>query len=525
MSDSHSVLILYNLPEAGHSSRPNESEAGVLAEVKAVGAALTKLGWAHRRAGIRRLRDLPSVLRVSPHAVVFNLVEGFPERSEDAMLVPAVCHSFGKAVTGSDTACLTLTLDKAKTKSVLKSAGVSVPDGIVVPVGVSLDAGALDPALTYLVKPLMADASEGIGPDSIGKPGSPALQAAVSRIHQHFRHPALVEQFVGSREFNVSVLARGDHVEILPLAEIVFDGYGPDRPLIVDYAAKWHADSFEYKHTRRVVPAAVDEQVAESLRRTAVAACAACGCSDYARIDFRLDSANRFHVLEVNPNPDISPEAGFPAALAAAGIGYDEFVKAVVSNAAKRHAGHEVRLDTAAAPQQSGAGSAGEVAIRRTAVADRDAVLSFVDATGFFRQGEIEIAAEVLDDALAGGADGHYQSFVAVAGGKAVGWICFGPTPCTEGTYDVYWIVVDPAVQSRGIGRRLMAHAEALIRASGGRLVVLETSGTERYARTCGFYLKAGYTLAARAADFYGPGDDKMVYLKRVDEPEPEKAP
>jgi D-alanine-D-alanine ligase-like ATP-grasp enzyme/ribosomal protein S18 acetylase RimI-like enzyme len=523
MSDNPSVLILYNLPDAAHAGRVAESEAGVLAEVKAVGAALTKLEWPHRRAGIRRLRDLPSVLRISPHGVVFNLVEGFPERPEDAMLVPAVCRSFGKAVTGSDTACLTLTLDKARTKAILKAAGVPVPEGVVVPIGTPLDAGSLDQTLTYLVKPLSSDASEGIGPDSIGKPGSMVLAAAVSRVHQEFRQAAVVEQFVGEREFNVSVVARGDHVEVLPLAEIVFDDFGPDRPRIVDYAAKWHSESFEYKHTRRVLPAAVDQVVADSLRRTALAACAACGCSDYARVDFRVDASNRLYVLEVNPNPDISPEAGFPAAVASAGINYEEFVKDVVHNAARRHAGHELRLDGAVA--QSDTVPGGEPRVRRSLSGDRDVILAFVEATGFFRPGEVEVAAEVLDDALAGGAEGHYQSYVAEIAGKPVGWICFGPTPCTEGTFDIYWIVVDPAAQSRGIGRRLMSHAEDLIRAVKGRLVVIETSGSGRYEKTCGFYRKAGYREAARAADFYGPGDDKLVYLKRLDEPQPGSAP
>jgi D-alanine-D-alanine ligase len=523
MSDNPSVLVLYNLPDAGRSCRVAESEAGVMMEVKAVGAALTKLGWPHSRAGIRRLRDMPSVLRVNPHAVVFNLVEGFPERPEDAMLVPSVCRSFGKAVTGSDTACLTLTLDKARTKAVLRDAYVPVPYGVVVPVGVALDAGALDAALTYLVKPLSSDASEGIGPDSIGKPGSMCLAAAVSRIHQQFRQPAMVEQFVGEREFNVSVFARGDHVEVLPLAEIVFEDYGPDRPRIVDYAAKWNTESFEYKHTKRVVPAVVDQVVADSLRRTALAVCSACGCSDYVRVDFRMDAANRFHVLEVNPNPDISPEAGFPAALAAAGIPYEEFVRGVVHNAVRRHAGHEVRLDGAAAQIDGGTGE--DPIVRRSLPCDRDRILSFIEATGFFRPGEIDVAAEVLDDALAGGADGHYQSFVAELTGKPVGWICFGPTPCTEGTFDIYWIVVDPTVQSRGIGRRIMSHAEDLIRAVKGRLVVIETSGSARYGKTHGFYRKAGYQEAARAADFYGPGDDKLVYMKKMDEPQPGNVP
>lgn len=152
--------------------------------------------------------------------------------------------------------------------------------------------------------------------------------------------------------------------------------------------------------------------------------------------------------------------------------------------------------------------------LRHTLPGDRDAVVALIEATGFFRPVEVEIAREVLDDALARGPEGHYQSFAAEEHGHPVGWICFGPTPCTLGTFDIYWIAVAPDRQGRGVGKALMAHAERLIRERGGRLVVLETSSVERYHATRQFYLRNGYREAARIPDFYAPNDDKVVYTK-----------
>jgi D-alanine-D-alanine ligase len=510
-----SVLILYNLPESRVGKSHAESEAGVLVEVKAVASALTKLGYPHRRAGIRRLRDLPSALRVSPHPIVFNLVEGLCDRPDEFTLVPAVCRAFGKTVTGSDTPCLTLTLDKGHTKSVLHAAGIPVPAGVVVQPGSTIVPGSLDPSTTYIVKPLSSDASEGITPECIRRGDDPGLIAVVERIHMEFQQPALVEAFVGDREINVSVLARGDHAEVLPLAEIDFSELGIGRPKIVDYAAKWHVNSHEYQSTRRLIPAPVSDEIAARLRTTALDACRACGCTDYARVDIRLDPTGALHVLEINPNPDISPEAGFPAALAAAGLTYEAFVQAVVQNALRRHGGRDRAADHGGLLQQDPMAT-DEIRTRPSVPADRDRILAFVEATGFFKPYEIEIAAEVLDDALAGGSDGHYQSYVVEKRGEPVGWVCFGPTPCTDGTYDVYWVVVAPGVQGKGIGRRAMTEAENRIRARGGRLIVIETSGSGRYEGTRQFYLRLGYQEAARAADFYGPGDDKLVYLKRL---------
>jgi len=162
------------------------------------------------------------------------------------------------------------------------------------------------------------------------------------------------------------------------------------------------------------------------------------------------------------------------------------------------------------------AGAASARTIRRAEPRDRDAVLKLLAATTFFRDDELVVACEVLDDSLAKGPHVHYQSYVADEGGAAVGWVCFGPTPCTLGTFDIYWIAVSPDRQGKGVGAELTRFSEAEIARRGGRLVIIETSGRPIYDPTRRFYLKLGYHEAANIADFYAPGDSKVVYVKRL---------
>ena len=534
-----SVLILYNTPRSSTGHAFVESEAGVLAEVEAVGRALDKLRIPHRVVGVREFGELPAVLSASDEPVIFNLIEGFWTNPDRQTLVPAVVRSFGKGCTGNDTPGLLLSLDKWQSKALLAAAGIPTPKGLVVPVGKLIPMRDLFPG-PYIVKPIQSDASEGIDKTSIVPGPGKDLRQVVERIHSQVAQPALIEQYIEGRELNISVLHRKGEARVLPLAEIDFSDFEPGRPRIVGYEAKWLEDTFEYQHTPRVIPAPLPKRVAEHVRELAAASCRALSCFDYCRVDFRLDKANRPYVLEVNANPDISPDAGLAAALQVAGISYPAFVRLTVDNAARQSSQlpvHSSQPRPARRQLTTDNRRPTTINIRWCRPEDRQIILSFLAETGFFRPDEIDIARELIDSGIAEGPKGHYQSFVACVNqeqetglkqaGAAnpqsairnpqsapVGWVCWGPTPCTLGTFDIYWIGVDPTWQGRGIGRALTNFAEQAITERGGRLFVVETSSREAYTPTRRFYEALGYSEASRIRDFYGPGDDKVLFLK-----------
>lgn len=508
-----SVLILHNEPRpSGRGGAFAESEAGVLAEVQAVSRALAALKIPHRAVGVRQFSDLPAVLSASDEPVVFNLVEGFWSNTGQANLVPTVIASFDKACTGNDAQGLLLSLDKWQSKTLLAAVGLPTPKGLIVPPGQPIPARELFEG-PYIVKPVQTDASEGIDKTSIVRRPGKALQDAVRRIHDRMAQPAMIEQYIEGRELNISVICRKGDLEVLPLAEIDFSAFEAGRPRIVGYEAKWLEDSFEFHHTPRIIPAPLSKRLTQQVRDLAMAACRALRCFEYCRVDFRLDGDNRPYVLEVNANPDISPDAGLAAALQAAGISYRTFVKLTIDNAVRRSSRCRVRTTHQTTHKRRPA----TVSIRWCRPEDRQTVLSFLADTGFFRPDEIDIAREVLDSGLAEGPKGHYQSFVAEMDGQTVGWICYGPTPCTLGTYDIYWIGVSAAWQGHGIGRALTVFAEQAIRERGGRLFVVETSGRDSYTPTRRFYEALGYREAASIPDFYGPSDPRVILIKAAD--------
>ena len=148
--------------------------------------------------------------------------------------------------------------------------------------------------------------------------------------------------------------------------------------------------------------------------------------------------------------------------------------------------------------------------------ADRGAIERILRATGAFRDDEIDVALELIDAPVEAG----YRFVVAEIGGVVAGYACFGETPMTRGTFDLYWLAVDPARQRSGIGRRLLRAAEAAARAEGGRILLVETAGKPSYAPTRAAYEACGYSEVARIPDFYDEGDDKIVYARRLDRPE-----
>jgi GNAT superfamily N-acetyltransferase len=153
--------------------------------------------------------------------------------------------------------------------------------------------------------------------------------------------------------------------------------------------------------------------------------------------------------------------------------------------------------------------------LRNLTSADRGRIEEITRSVRRFRDDEIPVALEVFDAAVRSDRDGSYHVLGAERDGRLVGWICWGPTPCTLGTYDLYWMAVDPAVQGSGIGTALLTEMER--RLSGlARLIVVETAGRPDYAATRAFYQARGYAPVSTIPDFYAPGDDQVVFVKRV---------
>lgn len=159
-------------------------------------------------------------------------------------------------------------------------------------------------------------------------------------------------------------------------------------------------------------------------------------------------------------------------------------------------------------PGSSAKRSNAPVALRPLRASDRAPLESILRATGVFQEYEIEIAMELIDARP----DSGYRFFVAETEGVVAGYACFGRTPCTDGTWDLYWIAVDPARHGRGIGRLLMRATEDAIRSEGGRLIVIETASKPSYDKTRAFYLEYGCKEVARVPNFYAVGDDKVVF-------------
>jgi D-alanine-D-alanine ligase len=151
--------------------------------------------------------------------------------------------------------------------------------------------------------------------------------------------------------------------------------------------------------------------------------------------------------------------------------------------------------------------------LRTLTAADRSRIEGISRAVGLFRADEIAVALEVFDAEVAGSPD--YIALGAEHDGRLAGWICWGPTPCTLGTFDLYWMAVDPALHGAGVGTALLHAMEARL-AGVARLVVVETAGRPDYAPTRAFYEARGYRAVSRIPDFYASGDDQVVYVKSL---------
>jgi ribosomal protein S18 acetylase RimI-like enzyme len=148
---------------------------------------------------------------------------------------------------------------------------------------------------------------------------------------------------------------------------------------------------------------------------------------------------------------------------------------------------------------------------------DGDAIRQIAADTGVFNAEEVQCVADIWEEYLRLGIEtSGYTFFVEREGDDVLGFVCVGPRSLTDRVYDLYWIAVDPRAQGEGVGRRLIQQAEEAVRAQGGRILVIETSGTPEYAGTRAFYSSMGYQHEATLRDLYADGDDLLIFTKRL---------
>jgi ribosomal protein S18 acetylase RimI-like enzyme len=144
-------------------------------------------------------------------------------------------------------------------------------------------------------------------------------------------------------------------------------------------------------------------------------------------------------------------------------------------------------------------------------------VREIVTSTAFFSDPEVDVAEELISERLAKGeASGYLFVFAESPDGRSLGYACYGPTPCTERTFDLYWIAVHETMRGLGLGKRLLAEVEGRLRNIGGGKLIAETSSRRQYEPTQKFYLSCGFDQEARIRDYYAPGEDILYFTKDI---------
>jgi D-alanine-D-alanine ligase len=305
---------------AATESRPDEIDT--IAAARAVAGAVARLGYATEVIGLTPdLAGLEALVSRRP-LLVFNLADAVGGDCRLAPMVPARLDALSLPYTGARTGPWLDTLSKIGTKLRLAHAGLPTPAW-------SQDGTGLEPNLRVIVKPVFEHGSLGLDPASLVR-AAEAPRAIVERTLR-WRTEHFAESYIDGRELAVAMMEGPRGVEVLPIRETVFHGFGEGAPLITDYDAKWTPGSQPFLGTPRRFGVEHEEpELAAELTRLSLACWRVFALDGYAGVDFRVDPAGKPFILEVNMNPCISDDAGFAASALEAGIGYDAMIARII---------------------------------------------------------------------------------------------------------------------------------------------------------------------------------------------------
>jgi D-alanine-D-alanine ligase len=317
----------------GQAVEDSEAEYDSPTTLQAIREAIAS--WGHEVVDLEATAELPSVLASTPLDIVFNIAEGFKGRNRESQ-VPAMLELLDIPYTGSDPATLSIALDKALAKKIVRQAGIHTPNFQLMHTGKE----RLNKDFTnfpLMVKPVAEGSSKGVVSKSVCH-NEAELREVVKEIVTKYQQPALIEEYIGGREFTVGLLGER-RPRVLPPMEIVF----------LDKADKTPIYSFEHKldwtdRIRYDAPAKLEPALLEKLRAAARGSFMALGCRDVARIDFRMDDKGRIYFIECNPLPGLTPGWSDLVLIAqGAGMDYRGLIGEIMAPAIRRYKEREAR--------------------------------------------------------------------------------------------------------------------------------------------------------------------------------------
>jgi D-alanine-D-alanine ligase len=493
------VLVLYNEPTLPADHPDADSEHDILFTADTVAGILQRAGVQVSRLGAT---DDPAALLAGLKAAapdaVFNLYEGTAKWGPAEGYVAGLLELLRVPFTGSPTLPLTLCRSKPLTKQLLAGAGLPTAPFLVVEDG-PVPANPL--GWPVIVKPGAEDASVGIDQNSVVTTQE-QLDARVAYLRREYGPSVLVERFVVGREFNVAVVERDGVPATLPFSEILFHPPAdhPDLWPIVSFDAKWRPGTVDFAATpAKNPPDHLAPELHDAVAALARRAFALVGCRDYARVDFRVDESGQPFVLEVNPNPCISPLAGLAAALETAKVPYEEFVLGLVRAA----------LGRGGKPADWTGGPA--VGLHRPDAGERP-------TPGLPRPAQPADAPAVAGLLAAAGlppADlGRGRVLVLAARGGVLGATGVRPADAGQGVFALDWLVTAAAWRRTGLGATLLAAAESEAAAAGGRVLLADVSSAPALAAGRQFLLARGFRPAGEVHEFYRDGTARLTFAK-----------
>jgi D-alanine-D-alanine ligase len=333
-SEQPRIIVVYNRDFEGAEADPeNKAREDVESVASHLVGVLESHGWHVTTLGVHDdvAATLGQIRDLAPD-VVFNLCESICGDSRFEPLLPLLMEKEGIAFTGSGSLALSLALHKHKAKEILRARKIPTPEALLV----SHVDEPVDLPFPLIVKPSREDASVGIYSESVVKTRGACVER-VAHVIAQYRQPALVERYIEGREIYVSLLGRpGAPPEVLPFFEIDFSALPPDRPRIVSFEGKWVEGSVEFAGTKPIL-CSLPVKLKDAVTAAARGAFDALELRDYGRVDIRLHADGTPYVIDVNPNCDLSHQAGgFSRAARAAGLTYDDVVLRILDLALAR---------------------------------------------------------------------------------------------------------------------------------------------------------------------------------------------